>query len=446
LARSITFPERFCEIDVICEILHELFSSSTYFAARALHKLVVELYPLLVGVLFLEQIHSNVLRLIKRLSALPVQLHEIEGKNYLLKVFHEAIERIDCKTTSQKIISGIFQLLKGFVCDFESRRQFFADTSLVETIISKHGPVGKAQHHMAAFLLVAARDLNSQMKMLDYPCFPGLLVSLLRACDVETKKIAVALIKSLASDRIVRVKLIKVGGSDLLEAMCESPRDTNVNELVRCLICTETATMLYENEELMREIVKETDLKYQSENFAKIIYRLACMIPLKGKGMNLILDAVLRISSLEEKHVRIWGARSLYKQSLVEACSFFYTRTPPAINTITKLANDRHPEVQFIGIKIIGNLASHPLNTRALTKNASLMIALTEAVAHRTSTEAVKVLLCLAKTSKHAKMLAKQYNVTASLSKFGLQSMAGNDSKELQKAALACVIKLVHLM
>jgi hypothetical protein len=74
------------------------------------------------------------------------------------------------------------------------------------------------------------------------------------------------------------------------------------------------------------------------------------------------------------------------------------------------------------------------------------MIALTEAVAHRTSTEAVKVLLCLAKTSKHAKMLAKQYNVTASLSKFGLQSMAGNDSKELQKAALACVIKLVHLM
>ncbi|KAL3920019.1 MAG: hypothetical protein SGILL_003464, partial [Bacillariaceae sp.] len=232
----------------------------------------------------------------------------------------------------------------------------------------------------------------------------------------------------------------------LLESLFVCSQDIDVNDLLRCLICTETTALLYGNETLLRSILRESHMKYEMEAFAKVIYRLACTLPLKGKCMNLIFDAILRLSSSEHKQIRIWGARSLYKQSLVEARSFFFTRTPAALKTIIRLSGDEDSEVQYIGTKIIGNLVSHRLNQRTLTKNASLMASLTEAVEQRASKEAVKALLNLADNSKYTKTLAKQHNVVSSLSMYGSELSAGKDNKELKRAALSCVTRLVPLM
>ncbi|KAL3912579.1 MAG: hypothetical protein SGILL_006825, partial [Bacillariaceae sp.] len=382
-----------------------------------------------------------------RLGKVPVRIQEVEGKEHLLSVFKEAFHMVDSHKTDATAVCGILQLLTGLVTDFESRRQFFADTSLFEVLISNHARrLQKGQYQLAVFVLVAARDLNSRMKMLTTPGFIPLLTVLLRDGGIETKKIAVALTRILASERTLRSQLIKLGGSEFLESLFECARDANANELVRCLISTETATLFHQDEELIKALTRDNGLKYETEAFAKAMYRLASTIRLRGKGLNLIFDAILRLSSSNDKQIKIWGARSLYKQSLVEACSFFFTRTPSATKRIAMLANDNCPEIQYIGVKTIGNLASHPLNQRALTKNGALMLSLTKAVTQEASKEAVKALLKLAETSKYAKTLAKQHNVVASLSKYGLSPCADSENKELRKTALACVVRLVPMM
>jgi hypothetical protein len=456
LARSLSSKSRINEIAVTCELLLVLFRCSPYFATKALQEVAGELFPLLLGILFLSQtvrawtIPPCVQRLIERVSALPIQLDLVQDRAHILAVFREAILMGCIDVVDKATLTGTFQLLTCLVLNARSRRIFFSDPSLIELCLANYCHLRKAKCHFAAFLLVAAQDLDSRKKILSFPTFIQVLSSMLRENEMETKKFAIAMTKLVATERAGKTRLITLGGSSLFDAIFENTRCSETNEssmeLLRQLICSDTATLFHDNDKLLLPILEVKRWNEASSILAaKIIYRLSGVLYAHAKGMSRFLEAILDIC-LSDNHpkVRLLGAKSLMRQSKVEACNFFLLRTPAAAKTIARLASDDDSEVNSIGTKIIGNLASNPLNHRALTRDSFLIGPLATSVEQQNSTEALQALITLADNSKCNQALAKHINVVACLSKFGVSSTIQN--KELQHAALKRVVKLVPMM
>jgi hypothetical protein len=456
LARSLRSSSRLNEVAGICELLLVLFRCSKYFAIKALQEVAGELLPLLLCILFLS--HSartwtaptHVKRLIERVSTIPIQLELVQDKASLLNVFREAILMCCIDVVDKTTLTGIFQLLTSLVLNASSRRTFYSDPSLIEVTLANYSHLRKAKCHFAAFLLVAAQDLDSRKKILSFPTFVRVLSSMLRENELEARKFAIAIMKLAATERAGRTRLIMLGGSSLLSAVFENARIDETNEssmeLIRQLICSDTAKLFHDNDKLLLPMLQAERWNEESSLLvAKIIYRLSGILYAHAKGMSRFLEAILQIcSSDNHPNVRILGARSLMRQSKVEACNFFLLRTPAAAIVIARLASDEDSEVNSIGTKVIGNLASNPLNHRALTKNSFLIGPLAASVEQKHSSEALKALFNLADNSKCNRALAKQINVVASLSKYGVSSSIQN--KKLQNAALTRVVKLVPMM
>jgi hypothetical protein len=165
--------------------------------------------------------------------------------------------------------------------------------------------------------------------------------------------------------------------------------------------------------------------------------------------MDSLLDAILITTTNTCPRVRYWGVRALANQAKKEACSFFLLHTPTVANAVAKtlanLVNDKDPDVREVAVTMIVGLSSNPLNHRALSRNAALMASVVTETYNNDSEAAVLILLRLASSEKMRGILAKQYNLTASLSKFGLLSNKQIDV-ELKKGALQCVIRLVPFM
>lgn len=444
------------EVSSICELLLILFRCSTFYATKALQEIVEELFPLLLSILHMSKsmaswtIPSQAMRLIDRVSALPIQLDRVPGRQHLLSVFREAI-LMDCIDVTEKAaLAGVFQLLTGLVLNASSRREFFAELSLLELILSNYHHLRMANYHLAAFLLVGSQDTESRKKMISCPSFIKVLCCLLQVDEPQTRKVAMAMTTLVASERTGRLRLLTLGGPQLLEAAFQNARNDNTNEssleLIRQLICPDTATLFHENDKLLLPIFEATAMDEHTRIIvAKIIYRLSGIISTHAKGMGRFLEAILAMCSPgNNPKVRSMGAKSLVRQSQVEACNFFLIRTPSAVKAIASLASDENSEVSSIGTKIIGNLVSNPLNHRILTKDASMIEPLTTAVERHASNEAIQALITLADNSKCNEALAKHNNVVATLSKYGLSGSARD--KELRRAALQKVVKLVPMM
>ncbi|KAG7363370.1 hypothetical protein IV203_026730 [Nitzschia inconspicua] len=456
LARSLSETSRLKEVPDICEFLLVLFRSSAYFATKALQQIVGELFPLLLCILNLRQsmsgweIPPEVMRLIDRVSALPIQLDHVDDRMYLLSIFREAILMACIDVAEKNTLTGLFQLLTGLVLSASSRQEFFADPSLFELILTNYHHLRKANYHLAAFLLVASQDAESRKRMINCPVFFKALSTLLRENEPETRKVAIAMAKLVATDKVGRIKMITLGGPTLFDAIFENARSKELSdrclELLHQLICSDTARLFHEDDKLLLPLLEAKHLDEESDIIvAEIIYQISAILSAHAKGMSRFLDSILQICSPGKKtEVRTMGAKSLLRQSQTEACNFFLLRTPAAVVVIASLASDDDLEVRGYGTKIIGNFASNPLNHRILTRNTSLIEPLTTAVEQHASKVALQALLKLADNSKCNQALAKHNNVVASLSKYGV--LPSESNKELQHGALHRVVKLVTLM
>jgi hypothetical protein len=124
-------------------------------------------------------------------------------------------------------------------------------------------------------------------------------------------------------------------------------------------------------------------------------------------------------------------------------------RTPVVAKVLSNLLVDYNPTVKASAIAAVLNLASNPINLRVLAKKGALLEALATTVAGRgrvddiARRQAVLAFLFLANHNKSKKIVAKQHNVVASLSKYGVSE---DDDRELKNAALHGVIWLASHM
>jgi hypothetical protein len=467
LARSLSTKERMEEIGPICRLIERLLRCSMLVATHSVQEIAMELYPLLLTILLLDKVLSEWMtpypttRLIVRVSSFPVKLGDSPDTDGLFRLLHEAILISISGTTTKRVpLSGIFQLLTGLTLNEEGRRHLMASPGLFDMILANFSSLRVISFHVATFLLVVGQDATNKSKMVDTPDFIHVLSGLLLEEGVQTRKVAIALVKLVAMEKSGRSKLVSIGGNRFLDSLFEHTKKNEVQEAclesIRHLICPETAKTIYSNEKLINSILRENMFFSPSCSqagilAAKVINRLSSFLSVNAKGMERFLDAILQISSSKHHRIRYWGARALLKQSKVEACSFFLMRTQPVVRTITSLSTDENPLVHATAMNILSNLASFSLNQRLVARNRDLLSSLAATVEDSGATfgedakrEAVVAFLHLANNKKTKMAIAKQHNVVASLSKYGVLPK-GHD-KELRQAALHCVIWLAPLM
>jgi hypothetical protein len=395
---------------------------------------------------------DSTFRLIERLSSLPIKLHQIDQKDYISELFREAITICRNHSVKKEVVSAIFQLLTGTVLNMNSRRHLLTLPSFVADIITSFECFRKASYPVAAFFLVAAQDRDNRLMIVETDGFIYVISSLLKDESTTVRKVAIALVKVIAVDVAGRTALLTVGCSKLFNSLFECAKkvvlEEDCLESIRCLISSDTAKTLCEEERLLERILPDNTTQHDIIA-AKIIYRMSSFLYVNGKGMSRLVDVILQLSASSCPKVRYWGVKALAKQTKIEACSFFLIHTPTVANIVAKtLANlvvEEDIDVHEIAMSMIVDLSSNPLNHRPLTKNTALLTSLAAEVGQKSSKAAVLTFLNLASSEKMRGVLAKTYNLAASLSKFGLTS-SNEDNDELKKRALQCVIWLVPLM
>jgi hypothetical protein len=467
LARSLATKERMVEVGPICRLIEILLRCSKYVATQSVQDIAHELYPLLLAILLLEKVLFEwqtpypTKRLIERVSSFPIKLQESSNTNHLLRSLHEAILiSISSSTIKREHLYGIFRMLTGLTLHEESRRQLMHSPGLFDDIVANFSSLRVISSHVATFLLVVAQDAAIKRKMVDSPDFIHVLSKLLLEEGAQTRKVAIALLKLVAADIGGRTKLIAIGGNSFFDSLFECTKKNETQEAcfesIRYLICPDTAQSIYSNEKLINSMLKEKIFLSPSCSqtgvlAAKVINRLSSFLAVNGMGMERFLDTILQISSSKHNRIRYWGAKALLKQSQSEACRFFLMRTSPVVRTITKLATDENPHVHATAMNILSNLASFSLNQKLLARNQAILSSLTTTVEDSRASfgeaakrDAVVAFLHLANNKTISTVIAKQHNVVASLSKYGVSS-SGED-KEMMQAALHCVICLTPHM
>lgn len=473
LAKSLSQKARLEEIGPICELLTMVFRCYTHVASKSLEDIAGELYPLLLALILLPKAvptwtpPNSLLHLVERLGCLSIVLHDRNTVCIVMRCFREALvvsRAITDASRDDDCIACFFRLLTGLVHNTDNRRQLVDSSSLLlDRILADPQRIHNTTYmdHLAPFLLVLAQDPYSRFRLAEKRDFVDLTATLLREELLETRKAALALVGMVGADSSGRRMLMSSSCDGLFAALFHLTKNTESRdesmEIIRKLICPDTARLIYENKKLLDTVLYNPTTRSQpcSDDailvMARLVNRLSNFLLVNGKGMDRLLDAILELSTSTSKHIRYIAAKALKKQAQNEGCSFFLMRTSTVVRTIVALSTDTSPEVRSGAISVVGNLASLPLNQRVLSRNSALLAALSAAASDTTSQtrvdakrEAVNAFLNLAKTPKLKPVIAKQHNVVASLSEYGV--LSHDDDKELRNAALHCVMGLAPFM
>eukprot|EP00539_Tryblionella_compressa_P010461 CAMPEP_0178801352 /NCGR_PEP_ID=MMETSP0745-20121128/13304_1 /TAXON_ID=913974 /ORGANISM="Nitzschia punctata, Strain CCMP561" /LENGTH=267 /DNA_ID=CAMNT_0020460187 /DNA_START=594 /DNA_END=1393 /DNA_ORIENTATION=+ len=252
-----------------------------------------------------------------------------------------------------------------------SRRRLLAVPGFFKSILQDFMHLREASYSIAVFLLVLAQDLDSRLKIIDTPEFFHVLSVLLRDDSVATRKIAITQLNLIAVEKTGRTKLITYGGSALFDSIIDCVQtcgnDETFSVFIRRFIRIDTAKILYNEESIMNKVLGHSSSTQSNVIAAKVIHRLSSFLFVNGKGMERLLNAILSASASNCSRVRYWGVKALANQAKTEALQLF-------------------SEVCELALGVVVDLASNPLNHRALTKNAIILASLTTAASNGSKT------------------------------------------------------------
>jgi hypothetical protein len=456
LARAICLQDQhFHQIEPICRLLVIIFRCHTQVATATVQEIAGELYPLLLNLPFLA-LPSSVLHLIERISCLPVFF---SNPSLVLRHFRESVvlrRTYELDTNGQcDVMSSFFCLIKGLTNVTKSRHLIIDSPSLLLNQIldaSRCSCSDAFSRKAIHFILLLAQDSHGRVRLAENKRFRTLIVALLSCGVVGNIKRALSLIGRVSADRSAR-KLMSMDKFEIFDAMIKCEKTCSIAELrdtyiltVRKLISPDTA-----NSELVDSILNNENAS--NLLIARCVYRLSAVgLLVSGKGMDRLLDAILKATGSASRQERYIGARALLQQSQNEGCSFFLMRTSSVINVVTSLIkDDRVQTIRAVGVRIAKNIASCSLNHRIFCRQGELLAALCVAATCAISQswclarqDAVKALLHVAEAPNST--IAKQHNFVSTLAKYGLQKYDDEAENEIQKRALQCVLKLIAFM
>jgi hypothetical protein len=466
LERALEDEKRRDEVDPICQLLCMLYRCSDRQAEDSLVAVGGELYPFLIAILFLGKtrqvwkVPESAYQLIHRLRTLEVNLRAMRHSGPLLRLFREVIENVDVSVDLEPLYH-VMELLATLSRNSESKTLVIDYPGLFDSVVLKFSnsfrPGRKVNRGVIHFLHALALSSRNKGIMVEKHEFFRLLFLLLHDDDVDTRRETLVTLKLIAMENFGRSTLFVYWGHRFVDSLIRSVRIEEVAvaslEVLIQLICRDTAMMMCKHKDLLDRLTclasAKSGITQSSPLAAHAIKRLSTYVPLNGKGMWALLEAIVQLSSSEHHRIRLWGARAFVEQSQMPACSFVIMRTPHVVDLITELLMDENPTVKSNAIAAVFNLACSPMNLRVMGRNRLLMDALADAITDckqvddAARRQAVLTILCLANHQKSMKMVAKQHNVVASLSRYGVSA---DEDKDLKKAALHGVIWLVPHM
>jgi hypothetical protein len=443
-----------------------IFRCSDKHAALSINAIGGDLYPLLIAILFLDKnlpgwnVPNSAYQLINRLNTLEVALHSMNASKHLLQFCRGIIENCDVDIDARPL-SHVIGLLAAISRQCENKTVVMDQPGLFHSLVSKFAKSFRLDHRcnfeVAKLLHALAWNQRNKSEMVQKPEVFNLLLQLIHESSMDTCLEALAALRHVTIEnfgisKLVEQRALKKFGEALVESLETKELQEASLEVMIHLVCRETAIKLYKNENLLHRLIDLASTKPDTTPAvlaAQVIKRIATYIPISGRGKEVLLEAIIQLTSSTNQRIRYWGVQALVESSQDPACSFLLMRTPVVAKVLSNLLVDYNPTVKASAIAAVLNLASNPINLRVLAKKGALLEALATTVAGRgrvddiARRQAVLAFLFLANHNKSKKIVAKQHNVVASLSKYGVSE---DDDRELKNAALHGVIWLASHM
>lgn len=444
------------EEDYLCSLLLMVFRCSDACAVATVEKEGATFLPLTLALTSRYRERPSSIRcyftakqLTNRICELGLSLHRLRNSDIVLLSIVRNLRRESSSVAAK--------LLAGLTVHRESKALAMRFPGLLEAVVERACASSCGQCALVLHNLAWESSNKAEMGRKR-----GLLEAVGRLTRVTsdiTRATAYATLGFLSTDASNRIPILKVNSGNLLKnslvELCKEADGGAKIHVIRMLcnlISSQTAKTIAMMPGLLRCLIRTAQEQGDVEIAtvaAKVVRNLAGHISVRDSSHPAVVDALLKMAQSTKLEVVLWTARGFVEQSLQIDSSFFIVRSPKVLYTILQLSASKQPKVAALGVEVLANLSRDSSNAKRLTTNGRVLSGLVDHL-QTTTTEnedarrqAVRAALYLASHKSTSRLIAKQFDMIPSLSRYGTSN---DEDVDLKKAALHGVVMLAPSM
>jgi hypothetical protein len=464
LDNAVADPEKREAIDPICRLLLMLYRCGDDQFQDSVAIVGGDLFPPLLATVFLkdgkeELCTASAHALMQRLNRMKLDLRDVPWSHSVLDLFREVIDVVDPSTHVEPLSFVMTWLVEGLLLQRENNKLFLMEhpgifDSTVTKFASTFRPGCAVNLQVSKFMKILALGTENRAAMVQRLDFFRLLFLLSHDECVELRKEVLETLTLTSLDRVGRTKTLEYLDHRFIDFSIEALDNTAllsdslqfIDVLARHV---PGKILLSQRPALLSELTKQATLGEENEHSlmaAQAVVRFAKSLSVNhGKGD--LLDAILSLCKAKDHRIRYEGTHALLEQCQSRpGCSFFIVHVSEATTILARLVVDENSEVRTLAAEVVANLASSPLNVRALAGHKPLLNALAATATsvckplnEKAQQHAIAAILHVVVHHRSIEAVAKHNNVIRSLSEHGFSPDKDQMLKQAAPRVVACL-------
>lgn len=462
LDNAVADPKRREAIDPICNLLLMLYRCGDDQFQDSVAIVGGDLFPSLLAVMFVqdskEELRGSAQVLMERLNKMKLDLRDVPWSHSLLDIFQEVIDAVDPSTHVEPLSFVMTWLVEGLLLRRENNKIFLMEhpgifNSVVTKFANSFQPGCVMNHNVSKCMKILALSSTNRNMMFRQVDLFRLLFLLSHDERVEIRKEVLETLTLASLDQVGRTKTLEYLDHRFVDFSIEA---LDHEALLRCslqfieLLAKHVPgkKLLSKRPTLLLELTKVVTIEEKELSLlaAQTVAQFAKSLSVNhGKGD--LLDAILSLCKSKDHRIRYQGTQTLLDQCQSRpGCSFFVVHASDATAVLAKLVVDRNSEVRALATEIVANLASSPLNVRALAAHRPMLDALAvtatrgcEPSNEKPRQNAVAAILHVVVHHRSIEAVAKQNSIVQSLSQYGLSVDKDPILRQAALRSVACL-------
>jgi hypothetical protein len=450
-------------VNPICKLLLMLYRCGDTQFQDSVAIVGGDLFPPLLATLFLkdgmEELCTSAVGLMQRLNKTRLDLRDVPWSHSLLDLFQEVIDVVDPSTQVEPLSFVMTWLVDGLLLQRENNKLFLMRhpgmfDSIVTKFASTFRPGCAVNLNVSKLVKILALATTNRQIMVQKPDFLRLLFLLSHDECTEIRKEILQTLTLASLDREGRTKTLEYLDHRFIDFSIEALDNTallsdSLQFIDMLAQHVPGKILLSKRPTLLSELTKQATLEEKDDSLfaAQTVVRFAKSLSVNhGKGD--LLDSILSLCKAKDSRIRYEGVQTLLEQCQSRpGCSFFVVHVSEATTILARLVVDKDPEVRTLAAQVVANLASSPLNVRALAGHRPLLNALAatatsvcESSNEKAKQYAIAAILHVVVHHRSMEVVAKQNSIVQALSEYGLSPVVADQMlKQPEPQGVACL-------